>query len=100
MAHQVCFSIMSSCVYIPDLDNVVCFLGTDREPIDDIRVILDDFLEHGGDGVAYKGQAGLGLENAETICTAIDIVTVLPEGWYIAAHEEEHAVAQCIYLER
>ena len=99
MTHQVCLSVMGSCVGVPDLDNIVGSLRTDRESVDLIGIVLDDLLEHGGNGVAHKGGACLGLENAEGIRPAIDVVTVLPERRNIAAHEEEHAITQRVHLE-
>jgi len=99
VAYQVCLSVMRSCVRVPDLDNIVGSLGTDRESIDLIGIVLNDLLEHGGDGVAHEGRARLGLEDAKGIRAAIDIVTVLPERRNIAAHKEEHAVTQRVHLE-
>ena len=73
-------------ICIPDLNDVVACLGTDREAIDNILTVLGDVFNHCCNGVAHKGGAGLAFQNAETVSAAIDIVVILPERGDIVAH--------------
>ena len=94
MDHQIRLALEGLGISIPDLDDIVARLGTDREAIDDILAVLGDIFDHRCNGVAHKGCTGLALENAETVGPAIDIIVILPERRDIVAHQEEHSVAQ------
>ena len=94
MDHQIRFALEGLGISIPDLDDIVARLGTEREAIDDIPAVLGDIFDHRGNGIAHKGCTGLALENAERVGPAIDIVVILPERGNIVTHQEEHSVAQ------
>ena len=85
---------------VPDLDDIMGLLRADGDAIDDIAPILCHLLNHGRNSIALKDGAGLRLENANAVASAIDIVTVLPEGRNAIAHQEEHSIAQRVLLER
>lgn len=61
MDHQIGLALEDLRVGVPDLDNIMARLGTDREAIDDILAVLGDIFDHCSNGVAYKGGAGLAL---------------------------------------
>ena len=94
MNHQIRLTLKDLGIGVPDLDDIVARLGTDREAIDDILTVLGDIFDHCSNGIAHKGAAGLALQDAETVGTAIDIVVIFPERGDIVAHQEEHSVAQ------
>ena len=94
MDHQIGLTLKDLGIGIPDLDNIVARLGTDREAINNILAVLGHIFDHCSNGIAHKGAAGLALQNAETVGPAIDIVVILPERGDIVAHQEEHSIAQ------
>ena len=86
-------------VSIPDLHNIVARLGTDREAVNCVLAILGDIFDHCSNGISHEGCAGLALQDAETVGTAIDIIVILPERGDIIAHKEEHSIAQGVNFE-
>ena len=94
MDHQIGLAFKGLGIGIPDLDNIMARLGTNREAIDNILTVLGDVFNHRRNSVAHKGGAGLTLENAERVGPAINIVVIFPERGDIVAHQEEHSVAQ------
>ena len=79
-------------IRVPDLDDIVGSFRTDREAIDDVLTILGKIADHCGNSIAHKAGACSGLENADGVGSAIDILAVLPERRDAVSHEEEHAV--------
>ena len=99
MDHQIRLTLKDLGIGIPDLDDIVACLGTDREAINNILAVLGHIFDHCSNGIAYKSSAGLALQDSETIGPAIDIVVILPERGDIIAHQEEHSITQVVNFE-